>query len=130
MSIIYVKNSRSGSTYAYESTAKWDPQKKQSRPVRKYLGRVDPVTGEIVPTTGRKGRISREEDTISEPNAVNTDYKALYLECLEARKNCEAKLKELESQNVLLRRELSVARKEITRIHTITLGFLSGSNEE
>ena len=44
--------------YAYESTAKWDPILKQSRPVRKYLGRVDPDTGNIIETSGKRGRRS------------------------------------------------------------------------
>ena len=45
MSIVKYKN-QSGVTYAYEQTSVYDPEKKQSRPKRKYLGRVDPETGE------------------------------------------------------------------------------------
>lgn len=29
----------------YESTSHYDPETKQSRPIRKYLGREDPFTG-------------------------------------------------------------------------------------
>lgn len=47
---------KDGSTYAYSSTAQWDPLKKQSRPVRKYLGKVNPDTGEIIPSSGKRGR--------------------------------------------------------------------------
>ena len=47
---------KDGNTYAYESIAKWDSRHKQSRPVRRYLGRVDPVSGEIIPSSGRPGR--------------------------------------------------------------------------
>ena len=47
MAIVKYKN-QSGVTYAYESISEWDPVKKQSRPKRKYLGRVDPETGEII----------------------------------------------------------------------------------
>ncbi|WP_162205989.1 hypothetical protein [Schaedlerella arabinosiphila] len=43
MAIVKYKN-QSGVTYAYESISEWDPVKKQSRPKRKYLGRVDPET--------------------------------------------------------------------------------------
>lgn len=55
MAIVKYKN-QSGITYAYESISVWDPEKKQSRPKRKYLGRVDPETGEIIPTNGKRGR--------------------------------------------------------------------------
>ena len=48
--------------YAYESTAKWDPVHKQSRPVRKYLGRVDPDTGDIIETGGKRGRRSGSQN--------------------------------------------------------------------
>jgi len=37
-----------GKVYAYEVTGIWDPDKKNSKQKRKYLGRVDPKTGEII----------------------------------------------------------------------------------
>ena len=53
MSIIYQKDKRSGITYAYENKAWWDKEKKQSRSKRRLIGRLDEMTGEIVPTDGR-----------------------------------------------------------------------------
>ena len=53
MGIVYQKDRRSGITYAYESRAHWDKEKKQSRAKRTLIGRVDPGTGEVVPTDGR-----------------------------------------------------------------------------
>jgi transposase len=44
---------RIGITYAYESTAVWDKEKKQSRARRTLIGKLDPDTGQIVPTSGR-----------------------------------------------------------------------------
>lgn len=58
-SIVYQKDKRSGITYAYESESYWDKEKKQSRAKRKLIGRVDPNTGEIIPTDGR-GRKKQE----------------------------------------------------------------------
>ena len=46
MSIVYQTDKRSGITYAYESKAYWDSEKKQSRSKRTLIGRVDPETGE------------------------------------------------------------------------------------
>ena len=47
---------KDGTQYAYSSLACWDPERKQNRPVRKYLGKVDPNTGEIIPSSGKRGR--------------------------------------------------------------------------
>jgi len=53
MSIVYQTDKSSGITYAYESKAYWDKDKKQSRSKRTLIGRVDPETGEITKTDGR-----------------------------------------------------------------------------
>ena len=47
---------KSGSIIVYESTSHYDPVTKQSRPKRKYLGIEDPVTGELIPSSGKRGR--------------------------------------------------------------------------
>ena len=53
MAIVTQTDKRSGITYAYETTYYWDKEKQQSRSKRICIGKVDPVTGEIVPTRGR-----------------------------------------------------------------------------
>jgi hypothetical protein len=53
MAIVYQKDKRSGITYAYESQAWWDKEKKQSRSKRILIGRLDVATGKIIPTDGR-----------------------------------------------------------------------------
>jgi|WetSurMetagenome_2_1015567.scaffolds.fasta_scaffold73804_2 hypothetical protein len=50
MSIVYAKNKRNGVTYVYESVGYWDKEKKQARNRRKCIGKLDPVTGELVPS--------------------------------------------------------------------------------
>lgn len=61
--IVKIRNKKSGTIYAYEQTAKWDPEKGQARPVRKYLGRYDEETDTIIPSTGRRGRKPAETPT-------------------------------------------------------------------
>ena len=61
MAIIKQLDKRSGITYVYESTSYWDKEKQQPRSKRKLIGRLDPDTGEIVPTDGRGKRRSRPE---------------------------------------------------------------------
>jgi len=63
MAVIYQTDNRSGITYAYEAKYHWDKGKKQSRSVRKLIGRVDKGTGEIVQTDGR---MKRKKDVQSE----------------------------------------------------------------
>lgn len=51
--IVYqVKN---GAKYAYESVSYWDAEKKAPRSKRRYLGKVDPETGQIVKAREKKG---------------------------------------------------------------------------
>jgi len=73
MAIIYQHDKRSGITYAYESHSYWDKEKKTSRAKRTLIGRVDPDTGEIVPTDGR----CRKDKVKVEKNKA-PDYKILY----------------------------------------------------
>lgn len=70
MAIVKYKN-QSGVTYAYESISEWDPVKKQSRPKRRYLGRVDEETGEIIPTAGKRGR-PRKNSSPKDPSVQET----------------------------------------------------------
>ena len=47
---------KNGSVYVYDSRNVWDKDLKKYRAVRTYLGREDPVTGELIPSSGRPGR--------------------------------------------------------------------------
>lgn len=58
MGIIKNKDKRSGITYVYESKSYWDKDKNQSRSKRTLIGRLDEVTGEIIPTDGRCKKLS------------------------------------------------------------------------
>ncbi len=73
MAIIHQHDKRSGITYAYESLSYWDKEKKQSRAKRTLIGRVDPDSGEIIPTDGRckKGKTTKVKDD-------SKDYEKLY----------------------------------------------------
>ena len=50
-----VKQKRGNSIYVYEATNYWDKEKNQPRQKRKYLGRINPVSGEFIKSTGIKG---------------------------------------------------------------------------
>lgn len=55
MAIVKIHNKARGVTYVYESESYWDKELKQPRSHRKLIGKVDPETGETVPT-GKRGR--------------------------------------------------------------------------
>lgn len=98
MAIIKQFDKRSGITYAYESHSYWDPEKKMTRAKRKLIGRIDPETGEIVPTDGRNRKTDLQQN-------INIDYKALY----------EQLLKKYEAQEILLqslKQQLDQMKKE------------------
>lgn len=44
------KNTVKGTTYVYESVGTWDKEKKQTRHKRVCIGKLDPVTGELIPS--------------------------------------------------------------------------------
>ena len=62
MSLVYLKNKKNGVTYVYESSGYWDKEKKQARNKRKCIGKLDPVTGNILPSK------SAVESGIAVPN--------------------------------------------------------------
>ena len=65
MAMVRQLDKRSGITYVYESVSYWDREKKQPRSKRTLIGRLDPATGEIVPTDGRgKRRAQKESDPV------------------------------------------------------------------
>ncbi|MGF7186968.1 transposase, partial [Desulfitispora alkaliphila] len=65
--IIRQTDKRTGITYVYESVSYWDKEKQQSRAKRKLIGKVDPATGDIVPT--RKKKV-KEAETTKNPGPV------------------------------------------------------------
>jgi hypothetical protein len=63
MAIVHVYNRARGVTYVYDSHSYWDKDLKQPRSTRKLIGKLDPVTGEIVPT-GKRGRPKKEQGPV------------------------------------------------------------------
>ena len=69
--IVHQKDKRTGITYAYESVSYWDKEKQQSRAKRKLIGRVDPATGNIVPTRKKK---AKKAEKSKNPGPVSAEY--------------------------------------------------------
>lgn len=65
MAIIRQYHKDTDTTYVYESTSYWDAEKQQSRSKRKLLGKVDPQTGELIPT-GKRGRKKKDAASVEQ----------------------------------------------------------------
>jgi len=63
--LVYQKNKKSGIIYVYEDHPYWVPNLQQSRSKRTCVGKIDPDTGNIVPTRGcrKKETMVLEEET-------------------------------------------------------------------
>ena len=121
MSIIKKYNKSNGTTYVYESVSYWDKEKQQPRSKRKLIGKLDPVTGEIVPT-GTRGRKSNKDTpetatalvpdsapeiaaAIPEDSDDSADYRQLYVQTRSLLLEKEALVASLESTVAQLRKD-------------------------
>lgn len=71
MGIIYQTNKKTGITYAYQNNPYWDKEKQQSRAKRKLLGRVDPTTGDIVPTREYNKKEQQPKTLLVKPGPIS-----------------------------------------------------------
>lgn len=91
--IVYQVNKKTGIKYAYESISYWDKDKQQPRSKRKYLGRVDPDTGEII-------RDRKSKSDSAEPSEKNSlELSSLYDELQKKDKIIADLTSEVEAAN-------------------------------
>ena len=98
MAIIKQFDKRSGITYVYDSKSYYDKEKKCSRAKRTLIGKIDPDTGEMIPTDGRNKGAKSKPDTVSPE--IDKDKR----------------IQELEDENRQLKLQISALKKEIERI--------------
>jgi transposase len=65
-SIVHLKNKKTGTVYVYESTGYWDKEKQQARNRRICLGKLDPETGEIIPSKRVKAQTEGAGSPVSQ----------------------------------------------------------------
>lgn len=96
MSIIKQYHKDTGVTYVFESEDYWDPEKKQARSRRRCIGKLDPATGEIVPT-GNRGRKKKGEHSI--PSAESeVDGNGTLLKARQEIESLKKQVKDLEKE--------------------------------
>lgn len=107
---------KTGKTRVYESTPHYDPVTKQSRPKRKYLGTLDPETGELIPSSGRRGR------TASSKNVTTTEEDTASAKITELQKIIsvkEAEIASLQSEVKTLKAAIRTYEKVCASISNI-----------
>lgn len=92
MSIVRYVNKKTGIVSLYESTSHYDPVTKQSRPIRKYLGKEDPETGELIPSSGKRGRKSGKKDSSAENEET---LNSIRLQVEQLKRDCASKDKRI-----------------------------------
>ncbi len=103
MSLVKMKDKRTGVTYVYESESYWDKEKKQPRNHRKLIGKLDERTGEIIPTAG-KGRPRKQHTDL--PQEKQKADVCVLLSGLEEK---DIRIRELEEEN----RKLSASHQKL-----------------
>ena len=99
MAIIKQFDKRTGITYVYDSKSYYDKEKKCSRAKRTLIGKIDPDTGEMIPTDGRnKGAKTKP---IPSPD-IDKDKR----------------IQELEDEKRQLKLQINALKKELERINS------------
>lgn len=96
--IVYQIDKKTGTKYAYESESYWDSAKQQPRSRRKYLGKVDPATGAIIPGRKKRSSAGSEEKPDERQASVENNYLILLREK-------DKVISSLKSENAALKKE-------------------------
>ena len=104
--------------YVYESQSYWDKELKQPRSNRKLIGKLDPDTGEIVPT-GKKGRTKQDQDPEKKSGYSVTDSKTSADQTRRLLKEKDAEILSLKKQLSAAEREIANYRQLIQQAHAI-----------
>ena len=122
MAIVKVHNKARNITYVYESISYWDKELKQPRSHRKLIGRIDPVTGNVVPT----GRRTKTDIT---PLHSGTDYKTLYEQALASIAQKDALITELRSRLSAAENENRSCRRTMKKACDVLMDTASGKEQ-
>ena len=122
MAIVKVHNKARNVTYVYESVSYWDKELKQPRSHRKLIGRIDPATGDVVPT----GKRVRSDVAAVTPSHSDTDYRALYEQALAAIAQKDALIDELRSRLAAVESDNRSCRRSMKKACDILMDTASG----
>lgn len=117
MAIITQYHKDTDTTYVYESISYWDAEKKQSRSKRKCIGKIDPQTGEMVPTGKRGPKKNPAPDTSNELARMT----ALHDQIQKENMVLKARITELEKQLSEQKSDSQKLRLRLQKIHNLSM---------
>ena len=129
MAIINLYNKKLNVTYVYDSVSYWDKDLKQPRSKRKLIGKRDPVTNEIIPTSGR-GRRNNTDASASEKQSVHSDSSTelKYEKCLEAIREKDSTILEQKKQIADLQSRLRACLSAMKQAESLLNKTSSGND--
>ena len=117
MAIIKQYHKDTDTTYVYDSQSYWDAEKGQSRSKRKLLGKLDPKTGEIIPT-GQRGR-KKKERLAEDPKQVEAKVTAATAGYLEKIQQQELTIRQQQAQITELNKRIAQMEDTISKAAAI-----------
>ena len=118
--IVYQKDKRSGSTYAYSMESVRDPVTGKCKPKRTYIGRVDPITKTIIKkalagSKNRSGVTQKQVDKIGD--ATKEKLEELNLQVKDLNNEIERLKKEKIASDKLLDHIVETIQKHYASSH-------------
>lgn len=120
-SIIKSLDKRSGITYVYSSESYWDKEKKAPRNRRTLIGKIDPETGEMVPTSGARRKAMERKAAESKQqiataiDGLEKEQSALSEKYIAALEQFDMQLQSIEEDIQTKRREIAETRQSIQK---------------
>lgn len=119
-SIIKKLNKQTGITYVYESESYWDKEKKQPRSRRRLIGKIDEETGEIVPTSGKRGRKKENLTDIPETNSNGSELENLCRKQADQIRQNDAEISALKKQVMELTLSVNEYKRRLSKIEELS----------
>ena len=120
MAIVKVHNKARNVTYVYDSVSYWDKELKQPRSHRKLIGRIDPATGDVVPTG------KRTKANVPASSHSDTDYKALYEQALATIAQRDAAIEDLNRRLAAAESDSRSCRRSMKKACDLLMDTVSG----
>ena len=115
-SIVYQVDKKTGTKYAYESVSYWDKEKQQPRSKRKYIGKVDPASGEIIRKEERKKHSDTDQEKSLELSRLYEEIKKKDQSIEQLSRELSESQKENEKLVNLLKKIQSLIEVDITDV--------------
>jgi chromosome segregation ATPase len=110
MAIIKQYHKDTDTTYVYDSVSYWNEEKGQSRSKRRLIGKIDPETGEIIPT-GKRGRKPKAESSEN-----NSELNRLYEESQTRIRELLLTINQKDLEIASLRKEIAQLKDALEKV--------------